>query len=155
MLHLILSISNQNHPFYHSGCDGSLNIRCLQSSAFSGIATSGGLGLISRISGRKKNLDVLTEVNIVSPDFATLSRAPWRKTVFVILQSPWFGSVNLILVIQPGKLNSGKLICIMGLGFSDFNTLYSITIMDTYWNWFSCGTSDQLPKKTFQFCFLV
>ena len=55
MLHLILSISNQNHPFYHSGCDGSLNIRCLQSSAFSGIATSGGLGLISRISGRKKS----------------------------------------------------------------------------------------------------
>lgn len=31
-----------------------------------------------------KNLDVLTEVNIVSPDFATLSRAPWREQFLLI-----------------------------------------------------------------------
>lgn len=83
VLHLILSITNQNHPFYHSESLRWFPQHPQSASAFSRIATSGGLGFGGRISGRK-NLDVLTEVNIVSPDFATLSRAPWREQFLLI-----------------------------------------------------------------------
>lgn len=60
MLHLILSISNQNHPFYHSE-----SLRWFPQHPVPPIlrlfwdCNFGGARMISRISGRKKNLDVL------------------------------------------------------------------------------------------------